>query len=230
MKSLSTNDAPYGELTGYHSEVSRVVKSKFIKNKTVLDVGCGFGWAELLFSKLNPKHMVGVDYSEECLVVARKFKHPSCSFKKGDALQLPFKDNTFDTVISFEVLEHIPKHTEDKMFSELYRVLKPGGHLFLSTQHRNFFSTVLDPAWWLIGHRHYTQNAIKEFAKNSGFKINQLYIKGGFYTIFGILNMYISKWIFHRPPLNNSFFIAKTEKEFAQDTGKVYIFLLCSKS
>lgn len=230
MKSLSTHDTPYGELSGYHSEVSRIVKSKFIKNRTILDIGCGFGWAELLFSKLDPKNMVGIDYSEECLIVAKKFKHPSCSFKKGDALHLPFKDNTFDTVMSWEVLEHIPKDTEEKMFSEIYRVLKPGGHLFLSTQHRNFFSTVLDPAWWLIGHRHYTQKAIREFANKSGFKIHRLYVKGRFFTIFGILNMYISKWIFHKSPLFNSFFIAKTEKEFAGDTGMVYIFLHCIKS
>lgn len=229
MKSLSTHDTPFGELTGYHSEVKRFVKQQFIKNKTILDIGCGFGWAELLFSKLHPEKMVGIDYSEECLAVARKFKHPSCSFKKGDALHLPFKDNTFDTVVSWEVLEHIPKNTEEKMFSEIYRVLKPGGHLFLSTQHRNFFSTALDPAWWLIGHRHYTQSAIKKFAENSGFKISELNIKGRFFTIFGILNMYISKWIFRRPPLFHSFFAAKTEKEFTQDNGMVYIFLHCKK-
>jgi SAM-dependent methyltransferase len=229
MKSLSTHDTPYGELSGYHSEVSRIVKSKFIKNRTILDVGCGFGWAELLFLKSDPKKMVGVDYSEECLIVAKKFRHPSCSFKKGDALHLPFKVNTFDTAMSWEVLEHIPKGTEAKMFAELYRVLKPGGHLFLSTQHRNFFSTVLDPAWWLIGHRHYKQNNIKKIAKSAGFKIEQLYVKGGFFTIFGILNMYISKWIFRRPPLFHSFFAANTEKEFTQKNGKVYIFLHCTK-
>lgn len=229
MQSLSTHDTPWGELSGYHSEVSRIVKSKFIKNKTVLDIGCGFGWAEFLFSKLHPKKIVGIDFSKECLIVAKKFKHPSCTFKIGNALDLPFKDNTFDTVMSWEVLEHIPKNTEVQMFKEVLRVLKPGGHLFLSTQHRNFFSTALDPAWWLIGHRHYTQKSIREIAKKSGFKIDQLYIRGQFFTIFGILNMYISKWIFHRPPLFHSFFAAKTEREFAQNTGMVYIFLHCIK-
>src|SRR5258708_5616998 len=214
MKSLSTHDTPYGELSGYHSEVTRLVKSKFIKDKTVLDVGCGFGWAELLFSKLHPQKMIGIDTSNECLIIAKKFKHPSCNFKVGNALKLPFKDKTFDTVMSWETLEHIPKNTEEKMFEEIYRVLKPGGHFFLSTPHINFFSTALDPAWWLIEHRHYPQNDIRKFAKKSGFKVNQLYIKGGFFAIFGILNMYVSKWIFRRPPFLHSFFAAKTEKEF----------------
>lgn len=225
MKSLLKDDSPYGELTGFNSEVFRFVKPKFIKNKTVLDVGCGFGWAELLFSKHHPKKMIGMDYSEECLSIARKFKHPSYSFKVGNALELPFKDNTFDTVMTWEVLEHIPKHTEERMFSELYRVLKPGGHLFLSTQHRSFFSTVLDPAWWLVGHRHYSQNNIREFAKKSGFTVNELYAKGGFFAIFGILNMYISKWIFRRPPFFHSFFVTKTEQEFAKNKGIVNVFL-----
>lgn len=229
MKSLLKEDSPYGELTGYNTEVFRFVNPKFIKNKIILDVGCGFGWAEFLYSKLNPKRMVGLDISDECLTVAKKFKHPSCSFKIGDALHLPFKDNTFDTVMSWEVLEHIPKDTEDKMFAELYRVLKPRGHLFLSTQHRNFFSTILDPAWWLIGHRHYTLNDIRKTANKSKFKVNQLYVKGGSFAIFGILNMYVSKWIFHRPPFFYSFFVAKTKKEFSQEKGVVNIFLHCTK-
>lgn len=229
MKSLLKEDSPYGELTGFNAEVFRFVKPNYIKNKTILDVGCGFGWAELLFSKLDPKKMVGIDYSEGCLAVAKKFKYPSCTFKIGNALHLPFKDNTFDTVISWEVLEHIPKHTEEKMFSEIYRVLKPGGHLFLSTQYRNFFSTILDPAWWLVGHRHYSQNDIKKFTKKSRLKIDELYVKGGFFAIFGILNMYISKWIFRRPPMFLPFFASQTEREFAQDNGIVNIFLHCVK-
>ena len=223
------DDNPFGELNGYNSEVFRFVKPQFIKNKNVLDVGCGFGWCELHFSKLKPKKIIGIDPSDDCLNAAKKFKHPLCSFKKGNALELPFKDNTFDTVMSWEVLEHIPKNTEGKMFSEIYRVLKPGGNLFLSTQHRNFFATILDPAWWLVGHRHYSQKEIKQFAHNARFKISKLYVKGGMFTIIGFSNMYFSKWILQRPQLFKSFFKNQTEKEYARSTGVVNIFLHCTK-
>jgi len=55
MKNPSKTDSPHGELSGYNSEVFRIVKQNFIRNKIVLDVGCGFGWAELFFSKLDPR-------------------------------------------------------------------------------------------------------------------------------------------------------------------------------
>jgi ubiquinone/menaquinone biosynthesis C-methylase UbiE len=225
MKSLLEEDSPYEELLGYHSEVLRLVKSKFIKNKTVLDVGCGFGWNESVFSKYSPKKIIGVDSSEETLDIARKFKHHACSFKKASALELPFKDNTFDTVMSWEVLEHIPKNTEEKMFSEIFRVLKPSGNFFLSTQHRNFFSTVLDPAWWFVGHRHYSTKKIRELSDKTGFKINRIYVKGGFFTIIRIVNMYTSKWILRKPPLYNSFFVKRTHVEYNREKGVVNIFL-----
>lgn len=228
MKSLLA-DSPYEELSGYHSEVLRIIKPKYIKDKTVLDIGCGFGWNEFVFSKLKPKKIIGIDPSEESIKIAKQFKHPACSFKVGSALDLPFKNNTFDTVMSWEVLEHIPKKTEEIMFSEIYRVLKPGGNLFLSTQHRNYFSTVLDPAWWFVGHRHYPKKVIKNYAVNSNLRVNNLYTKGGFYTVIGMFNMYFSKWVLRRPRLFSDYFTKKTLEEYKKDKGYVNIFLLATK-
>lgn len=230
MKSLLKKDSPFEELSGYHSEVMRFIKPHSIKNKTVLDVGCGFGWCEFTFSKYHPKKMIGIDPSEESIKIARKFKHPSCSFKIGNALKLPFKDNTFDTVMSWEVLEHIPKNTEEQMFKEIYRVLKPGGQVFLSTQYRNFFATVLDPAWWFVGHRHYRRRDIKNFAEKANLSIKKIYTKGGMYTIIGTMNMYFSKWILRRNRLFNEFFIKKSLDEYSRDEGYVNVYFHGAKS
>ena len=49
----------------------------------------------------------------------------------ADACALPFEDESFDTVLAVEVLEHVA--TPDKMIAEVHRVLKPGGALLLST-------------------------------------------------------------------------------------------------
>jgi SAM-dependent methyltransferase len=46
---------------------------------------------------------------------------------KGDALELPYGDGTFDCVIASEILEHVPR--DDRAIDELVRVLKPGGRL-----------------------------------------------------------------------------------------------------
>ncbi len=49
---------------------------------------------------------------------------------KGDALELPFADGTFDCVIASEILEHVPE--DEKAIAELVRVLKPGGALAIT--------------------------------------------------------------------------------------------------
>ena len=72
---------------------------------------------------------------------------------------------------SWEVLEHIPKDTEKKMFNEVNRVLKPGGIFYISTPYNNVISNIFDPAWWLIGHRHYSLEKVKKYAQDAGFEI-----------------------------------------------------------
>jgi SAM-dependent methyltransferase len=49
---------------------------------------------------------------------------------KGDALDLPYSDGTFDCVIASEILEHVPE--DDRAIAELVRVLKPGGSLAIT--------------------------------------------------------------------------------------------------
>ena len=104
-----------------------------LKNKRVLDIGCGFGWFELNALKKGVKEIAGIEISAEDLKAARSnIKDGRAVFKIGGALKLPFKDNYFDTVVAWEVVEHIPKNTEDKMFKEVYRVLKKKGTFYLS--------------------------------------------------------------------------------------------------
>lgn len=69
-----------------------------------------------------------IDISQEYLDKAKKFK-PNNEYILADVQKLPFKDNFFDKVIFTHVLEHVGKPT--KALSEIYRVLKKGGELYL---------------------------------------------------------------------------------------------------
>jgi ubiquinone/menaquinone biosynthesis C-methylase UbiE len=93
----------------------------------LLDVGCGFGEFAGVFFESQVE--VGIDISLDDLVLAKRTK----KYKKlqaADARRLPFEDNSFRTVLSMSVLEHIPKVQQS--MAEIYRVLKPGG-LFIYT-------------------------------------------------------------------------------------------------
>ena len=116
-----------------------------IEGKTVLDLGCGSGRDVYLASKLvGPDgYVIGVDMTDEQLDVARRhvdsqmtkfgFSKPNVEFRKGyieDLALAGIEDNSIDVVISNCVINLSPdKHA---VYSEIFRVLKPGGELFLS--------------------------------------------------------------------------------------------------
>jgi SAM-dependent methyltransferase len=86
----------------------------------LLDLGCGGGWA--LFA--NGRVSVGVDIAQRSLEAARTIYSLTVA---AHWTKLPFPDNSFDTVVSSDVLGHVPFEEKDRVFRELYRVLKPGG-------------------------------------------------------------------------------------------------------
>lgn len=224
MKNI-LHEKPDEAVSGRLLETSRFIKGEDVKNKKVLDIGCGFGWVELLGIKRGVKEIVGIEPTKQDIETARKFvRDKRVKFKVASAIELPFEDKYFDTVVCFEVIEHIPKGTEEKMFSEIRRVLKNNGVLYLSTPYNSFFATIFDPAWWLIGHRHYSQDRLRNYGEKNGFKVLDVYVKGGWGVIISSLNMYFSKWILKRRRLMEQYFISKENAEYKERNGFVNIF------
>jgi len=87
-----------------------------------LDVGCGSSRI------IGSGRLVGLDIVLGKLRYARRYGNP---LVHGSIFELPFKDASFDCVICSEVIEHVP--ADEKVFSELERVLEPGGRLILGT-------------------------------------------------------------------------------------------------
>jgi 2-polyprenyl-3-methyl-5-hydroxy-6-metoxy-1,4-benzoquinol methylase len=95
----------------------------------VLDLGCGTGYgSKILYDVSND--VCGIDISRRAINYAqRNYSGPEyicCSAEK-----LPFKDGYFDAITAFEVIEHVSNPYET--LSEVHRVLKRGGSLFIST-------------------------------------------------------------------------------------------------
>ena len=116
-----------------------------LKNRTVLDLGCGTGRDVYMVSKLAGPDgfVIGVDMTDEQLEVARRhvnsqterfgFKVPNVEFRKGyieDLAATGIKDNSVDVVISNCVINLSPD--KPRVLAEIMRVLKPGGELYFS--------------------------------------------------------------------------------------------------
>ena len=116
-----------------------------LEGLTVLDLGCGTGRDSYLLSNLvGPQgQVIGVDMTDEQLEVARRhlpfqmkqfrFSKPNARFLKGyieDLESLEIKNNSVDLVVSNCVINLSPD--KRRVFSEIFRVLKPGGELYFS--------------------------------------------------------------------------------------------------
>ncbi len=116
-----------------------------LEGQTVLDLGCGTGRDVYLASKLAGPggHIIGLDMTDEQLEVARRhvdkqmqvfgFSKPNVEFRKGyieDLAAAGIADNSVDVVISNCVINLSPE--KEAVFSEIFRVLKPGGEMYVS--------------------------------------------------------------------------------------------------
>ena len=109
-----------------------------VKGKTVLDVACGEGYGSSLLAT-TASSIVGVDISHEAVEhAALTYKKSNLEFRQGNVTQLDFPTASFDSVVSFETLEHLAE--QEEMLLEIKRVLRPNGSLFISSPNRPVYA------------------------------------------------------------------------------------------
>jgi cyclopropane fatty-acyl-phospholipid synthase-like methyltransferase len=102
---------------------------------SVLDLGCGAGMLALL--KRKGIMLTGVDLSPECVQAARRNGYDSTF--SAELSHLPLPDDSFDYVVSLDVIGHVGFEEKDAVLAEIRRVLRPGGvtmHGIECTDHR----------------------------------------------------------------------------------------------
>ena len=112
----------------------------------LLDVGCGSGRASIPFAR-NGVKVIGLDISEQ-MVLRAKCKSEKLGIKDhvdyvvGDSENLPFRQNSFDAVLAFGVLHHVP--TPQKMLQQMSKVLKNDGLYFGHENNKTILRPLFD--------------------------------------------------------------------------------------
>lgn len=171
-----------------------VFAREMVRGKRVLDAACGEGYGSALLAAAASS-VEGVDISEQAVAHARsRYQAQNLEFRACDCLDLPYEEDEFDCIVSFETLEHL----EDQagLLREFRRVLKPGGFLLLSSpdkavytdrqQNRNEFHVrelyrdelealvgQYFPAFRLWGQKLVFQSAVWSLDGQSGVELSQ---------------------------------------------------------
>jgi ubiquinone/menaquinone biosynthesis C-methylase UbiE len=141
-----------------------------LDGKTILDYGCGTGNYAYAISKLTTAKVYGIDPSDSMRVKALE---KGLDVRDGDHSYIPFEDAYFDFVYMTDVIHHVPDI--GMMFSELFRILKPGGLVCVLTEsHRQLetrFWVKYFPATVAVEKKRYPDIPdIKSTAKTKGFE------------------------------------------------------------
>jgi SAM-dependent methyltransferase len=119
---------------------------RFLPRGTILEIGCAYGY--LLRALESRFECAGIDMSAHAISVAKTVTkaHVEC----GDVMELlPGKPNgTFDAVLAFDILEHLPEGQIPEVLSQIARVLRPDGRLLVSVPNTRCLSRKLKKDRW----------------------------------------------------------------------------------
>jgi len=99
-------------------------------NARILDVGCGAGVPVMEFLVEAGFEVVGMDFSESMLRLARN-NVPQAQLIMGSMTELGFRDNSFDGLTAFYSIIHVPREKHLSLFQSFHRIIKPEGVMLI---------------------------------------------------------------------------------------------------
>lgn len=144
-----------------------------VEARRIVELGCGGGRnaAELLKHYPEAK-LIAVDYSDISVEKAKKINREMiatgrCLVKQASVASLPFKEETFDLATAFETVYFWPGL--ERCFSEVNRVLKPGGHFMICNESDGMDETGIKYEKIINGMTCYTAEQLTEVLQTAGF-------------------------------------------------------------
>jgi len=168
------------------SSLDYFLKFNIPKNAKIIDVGCNRGSLIYNLYKQGYKNVYGIDINKESIKQGKgNYKSIKTKLRTYDGKEVPFKRETFDVILMFDVIEHIP-NVGTFLKEEIYRVLKNGGMFIFQTPNKpiNILWEIIEQKSFIKYKKYHcslqTYFSLKKLLKNSGFnniKIEKYNIK-----------------------------------------------------
>jgi len=150
-----------------------------LKNKKVLEIGCGNGMQSIyLFKEYKPEHITGIDINQYSISIAReekeKLKLNNIDFFVDNAQDISnIADNSIDIVVNIESAFHYPD--KKKFLNEIFRVLKPDGHFLVADIINREKNRRFIPKLWHKGMNlhHWTDNDYNLMFEEKELKVSE---------------------------------------------------------
>jgi 2-polyprenyl-3-methyl-5-hydroxy-6-metoxy-1,4-benzoquinol methylase/uncharacterized protein YbaR (Trm112 family) len=157
----ATNGIAYKHLVGSLSDypIPNICLPQ-TSSKVMLDIGCNWGRWSIAAARKGYR-VVGIDPSLGAIMAAKRVAKQlglTIDYICADARHLPFRNNSFDTVFSYSVIQHFSKGDAVRTFNEIGRILKPSGNCLV--QMPNY-----------LGIRNLVHLLRRNFAEGSGFEV-----------------------------------------------------------
>jgi SAM-dependent methyltransferase len=138
----------------------------------VLDLGCGAGVPATRWLAERGFVVTGVDFSAKQLELARS-NLPAGTFIKADMTELAFTPETFDAVVAFSSIIHIPREDQPALLESIHRWLKPGGYFLANWATSEWEGEEDDWEGWGAPMRwsHYGWETNLKMLRDTGFEI-----------------------------------------------------------
>jgi 2-polyprenyl-3-methyl-5-hydroxy-6-metoxy-1,4-benzoquinol methylase len=147
---------------------------KRVEGKDILEVGCGSGTIVKRLLETG-KNVTAIDIGKQFVSFCHS-KYGTACFCKTDAQYLPFSDNSFDTIVCSEVIEHLDN--PEKTLKEFNRVLRQKGKLVLTTPNICFRWALVEAVWTRIRrkmletrHKCFTRKRLNLLLDRQGFSV-----------------------------------------------------------
>lgn len=153
-------------------EITQALLDPIMSNRSagVLDAGCGTGGMLTWLRRYSASgNIVGIDFSETALQFCAQRQHRDLA--RASVSDLPFADNTFDLITSFDVLQHVSDGNDARAFAEFHRALRPGGIAFVRVAAYQWLRSGHDDA--IAVQRRYSLPELSAQMHRAGFAIRR---------------------------------------------------------